>query len=112
MNSLEPVRWAVLRYGLAGQNAANERQRFLEPVEACAGRSPRQAMGDGLQFDVAGSQAEDRSPMADVIDRRRHLGDDARVPEGVVADRQTQRDPGGRLGPRGEGGPALEERLK
>ena len=57
-------------------------------------------------------ESEDQAAAADVIDRRGHLRDDARVAERVGPDEETEPDPARRGAPGGQRGPALEERLE
>src|SRR5258708_19954134 len=57
------------------------------------------------------AESEDSASVRDVIKFSGDLRGEPRVPEGVRADHEAEADARGRLGPRGERDPALEDRL-
>jgi hypothetical protein len=69
----------------------------------------RHAEGRELGLVPTGAQAEGEAPTADLVQRRRHLGQDGRIAKGGTGDECANLDPGGRLGQRREDGPALPD---
>ena len=68
-------------------------------------------IGVVLALEPGAADRQDRPAVADVVERRGQLGGQAGVAEGVGADHQADPDPAGQRGPRGEHGPAFEDRL-
>ena len=64
-----------------------------------------------LVVEPRAAEAEDRPAVADVVERRGHLGHEPGIAEGVGTDQQPQPDARCDLRPRGQRHPALEDRL-
>ena len=108
----ELVEAAVVGDPLAVQQAAQQHDRLVEPVEPLAeARSPRlEAERIVLPLEPGAADPQDRPTLRDVIEGRRELGGQPRVAEGVRADHQAERRPDGHRRQRTEGRPALEDR--
>ena len=93
------------------QHVAHELGRLVEPVEPLAEARPElDPEGLVLALEPGAADAEDRPPVAHVVERRRQLHRQRRVPEGVGADHQPERRARRHGGPAGEDQVALEDR--
>ena len=98
--------------GLAVEQPADEPDRLVEPVEPLPDAGPEvDPERVVLALEPGAADPEDRPAVADVIEGRRQLGGEARVPERVGPDHQAEPDPGRQRRPRGQGQPALEDGL-
>jgi hypothetical protein len=94
------------------EQRADRRGRLGEPVEALPEAGPEvEPEGRVLRLEPRAADAQDRAPIAHVVDRRERLHGDARVAEGVGADEQPEPDSRCRLRERGQRRVALEDRL-
>ena len=91
-----------------GPALLDERQVAVEGVEPPAGRAELVAVLVVVALEPARADAEDEPAVADVVDGARHVGEQLRVAVAVAGDQRADLDPLGGLGPRREGGPALE----
>ena len=94
---------------LAGEQAADQADRLLQPVEPLAEAAPEvDPERLVLPFEPAATETQHGAAVAHVIDGRRELCGQARVPERVCCDEQADPGAAGRGRQRGERRPALE----
>ena len=98
--------------GLAVEEAPDEPDRLIEPIEPLAEAGPEvEPERLVLALEPAPAETEHEAPVREVVDGRRELGGQARVAEGVGGHQQAEPD---LLGEHSEGGecrPALELRV-
>src|SRR5512146_2004056 len=98
-----------VRHHLAVQEALDQPDALLEPIEALAETRPEvQAERVVLSLEPATAEAEDEPTVRQVVERRGELGRQARIAERVGRDEQAEPRPADDLGQGGEAGPALE----
>ena len=107
----------VVGAGLGRDGAAVEQHptggdRLVEPVEPLAEAGPEvDAVRRVLELEPGATDAQDGPAIADVVERGRELGGQARVPERVGADQQPELHPLGGHRPCRQQRPALEDGL-
>ena len=92
------------RDALAREQPAHDRERLLEARDAVVVRDPERPV---LLLVPAGAEAEHEAAAADLVDRRRHLRDQARRVEARAGDERAEPHPLGRGGQRREQRPRL-----
>jgi hypothetical protein len=83
---------------------ADDRERFLEPIDAVIERDPERPK---LGLVPAGAEPEDQTATTDLIDGRGLFGEDRGVVEGRASDERPELDPAGTGGDRGEHRPGF-----
>ncbi len=100
-------------HGAAVEQRAHGGRRLVHPVQALADPAAElDAVGLVLRVEPGAADAQDRPPVAQVVQRGGQLGRQPRVAERVGADQQAKPHALGGLGPRGEAHPSLEDRLQ
>ncbi len=106
---VHPVEAALVRDPLPVEQPPDQADRLVEPVEPLA--EPRTEIDPErvvLALEPAATEPEDEAPVREMVDGRRELRGQARVPERVRADEQAEPDALGQDGERRERRPALE----
>src|SRR4029079_16763281 len=83
---------------------ADDRERFLEPIDAVVERDPARPK---LGFVPAGTEPEDQTATTDLIDGRGLFGEDRGVVECSASDERPELDPAGAGGDPGEHRPGF-----
>ena len=86
------------------EQAADDREGLLEPVDSMIERNPERPE---LRLVPAGAEAQDQPSARDLVDRVGALGEDGRVVERGAGDERPQLDPAGRGGDAREHRPGL-----
>ena len=108
----------VVAVRLAGDGAAVEqrahgRRGLVHPVQALAEAAAElDPVGLVLRLEPGPADAQDRPPVAQVVERGGQLGGETGIAEGVGADQQAKPHALGDLGPGGQAHPSLEDRLQ
>jgi hypothetical protein len=81
---------SVEGHTLAAEEADDDLEPFLEPADAVIRREPERLV---LWIVPPRPHAEDQPPAGDEVERRRHLRDEPRAPEGAAEDERGEIDP-------------------
>ena len=93
-----------------GQQPDDDLERLVEAVEALLQRRQVDAVGRALLLVPTGAEAELEAALRHDVDRGGHVREHRRVAVHVAGDEHSHPHPLGRLGQRGERGPALRGR--
>src|SRR3954470_9812482 len=100
------------RRGTAVENGADRGHCLVHPVKPLTG-TPAEVDPVALMLVVEprAAQSKDCATIRDVVQRRRELGDEARIAKRIGTDEEPEPDPCRRLRPRSERHPAFEDVL-